>query len=108
MSHYLDKSGRPLVVVTGLGLVTSLGKGKADNWAALTAGKSGVHRITRFPIDGLRTTIAATVDFVPFEPFCAPALTEELAKIAADEAIGEAVWAARVIFRDRCSWLCRL
>ncbi|MGL4323226.1 MAG: beta-ketoacyl synthase N-terminal-like domain-containing protein, partial [Beijerinckiaceae bacterium] len=85
MSKFLDKAGRPLVVVTGMGLVTSLGQGKQDNWAALTAGKSGVHRITRFPIDGLRTTIAATVDFVPFAPSCAPALSEQLAILAVEE-----------------------
>jgi 3-oxoacyl-(acyl-carrier-protein) synthase len=29
------------VVVTGMGMVTSLGQGKADNWSALTAGRSG-------------------------------------------------------------------
>ncbi|MGL4812090.1 MAG: beta-ketoacyl synthase N-terminal-like domain-containing protein, partial [Beijerinckiaceae bacterium] len=90
MSKFHDHNGRPLVVVTGMGLVTSLGQGKADNWAALTAGKSGVHRITRFPIDALRTTIAATVDFVPFDPPCAPALSENLARLAADEAVAQA------------------
>ena len=34
-----DKKGRPVVVVTGLGVVTSLGAGKKDNWAKLTAGE---------------------------------------------------------------------
>ena len=33
-----DKAGRPIVAVTGMGVVTSLGVGKADNWAKLTAG----------------------------------------------------------------------
>ena len=78
-----DKHGRPLVVVTGMGVVTSLGEGKADNWAALTAGRSGIHRITRFSTENLRTTIAGTVDFIPAEPFCAPALSEQLALRAA-------------------------
>ena len=41
--------GRPVVVVTGLGVVTSLGAGKAENWAKLTAGESGIRAITRFP-----------------------------------------------------------
>ena len=67
---YLDQHGRPLVAVTGMGVVTSLGVGKDDNWAALTAGKSGIHRITRFPTEGLRTTIAGTVDALTIpEPF---------------------------------------
>jgi 3-oxoacyl-[acyl-carrier-protein] synthase II len=72
-----------------MGLVTSLGEGKADNWAALTAGKSGIHRITRFPTDGLRTTIAGTIDFIEVEPFCAPRLSEEFAVRAASEAIAQ-------------------
>src|SRR5258707_40733 len=46
MAHR-DKLGRPVVAVTGMGLVTSLGEGKADNWAALTAGKTGIHTISR-------------------------------------------------------------
>ena len=37
-----DKMGRPVVVVTGLGMVTSLGAGKTDNWAKPTAGVSGI------------------------------------------------------------------
>jgi 3-oxoacyl-[acyl-carrier-protein] synthase II len=81
---------RKPVAVTGLGVVTSLGIGKADNWARLTAGQSGIKRITRFATDALRTTIAGTVDFVPVEPFCSSTLSERLADIAAEEAITEA------------------
>lgn len=88
-SPHRDKAGRPLIAVTGLGIVTSLGEGKVDNWTALTAGRSGVHRLNRFPIDGLKTTIAATVDFIPAEPFCAPALSQEMAIRAGAEAIAQ-------------------
>ena len=70
-----DRQGRPLVAVTGLGVVTSLGQGREDNWTALTAGRSGIHAINRFPTEALRTTIAGTVDFVAAEPFCAPMLS---------------------------------
>ncbi|ANY79075.1 beta-ketoacyl-ACP synthase II [Microvirga ossetica] len=84
-----DTKGRPLVAVTGMGVVTSLGEGKDDTWAALTAGKSGIHRIERFPTEGLRTTIAGTIDSVDVEPFCAPVLSERLATLAAAEAIGQ-------------------
>jgi 3-oxoacyl-[acyl-carrier-protein] synthase II len=76
--------------VTGLGVVTSLGQGREDNWTALTAGRSGIHAINRFPTEALRTTIAGTVDFVAAEPFCAPMLSERLAMLAAEEAVGEA------------------
>ncbi len=85
-----DKQGRPLVAVTGIGMVTPLGKGRDETWAALTAGKSGIRRITRFPIDGLRTTIAATIDFVDADPFVAPVLSERLADLAAEEAVAQA------------------
>jgi 3-oxoacyl-[acyl-carrier-protein] synthase II len=70
-----------------MGIVTSLGRGQADNWAALAAGRSGIHEIRRFPTEGLRTRIAGTVDFVPAEPFCAPKLSERFAELAAEEAI---------------------
>jgi 3-oxoacyl-[acyl-carrier-protein] synthase II len=89
MSAKTDKAGRPIVVVTGLGVVTSLGTGKADNWARLAAGESGIHAITRFATDNLKTKIAGSVDFLPVEPFCAPSLTEKLAATAAEEAIAE-------------------
>jgi len=82
-----DKFGRPIVVVTGMGIVTSLGAGKADNWTRLTAGESGIRTITRFPIDSLKTTMAGTVDFVSVEPFTSIGLTERLAELATDEAL---------------------
>jgi 3-oxoacyl-[acyl-carrier-protein] synthase II len=78
------------VAVTGIGVVTSLGIGIADNWRKLTAGQSGIRRISRFPTDALRTTIAGTVDFVPVEPFCSTTLAERLADMVAEEAIAQA------------------
>ncbi len=88
MASTKDKLGRPIVVVTGLGVVTSLGAGKTDNWAKLTAGESGIRAITRFPTDGLKTRIAGTIDFLPPQP-CTAALSESFADLAADEAISE-------------------
>jgi 3-oxoacyl-[acyl-carrier-protein] synthase II len=87
---YLDSQGRPVVVVTGMGLMTSLGAGVADNWRRLTAGESGIHRITRFALDNLRTTMAGTVDFLPADPMCAPELSERMAELVAEEAVAEA------------------
>ncbi|MFG1398695.1 beta-ketoacyl-ACP synthase [Roseixanthobacter pseudopolyaromaticivorans] len=87
---YTDKFGRPIVVVTGIGIVTSLGQGKADNWRRLTAGESGIHTITRFPLEGMRTTIAGTVDFLFDGRVPAPDLSQRLATLAAEEAIAEA------------------
>ena len=86
MAQLRDKSGRPIVVVTGMGVVTSLGAGKTDNWAKLTAGKSGIRAITRFSTENFKTRVAGTVDFVPVEPLSAPALAERLAELAVEEA----------------------
>src|SRR5499433_4416072 len=90
MESTQDKAGRPLVVVTGMGVVTSLGAGKAENWQKLTAGMSGIKPIRRFPTEGLKTTIAGAIDFVPVEPFCSTELGERLASMVAEEAIEEA------------------
>src|SRR5262245_63953505 len=83
-----DKMGRPVVVVTGLGVVTSLGAGKSDNWAKLTSGASGIKTITRFPTDGLKTRIAGTIDYLPPHDTAA-ALTESIASLAAEEAVSQ-------------------
>ena len=84
-----DKFGRPIVVVTGMGVVTSLGAGKADNWKKLTAGESGIRTITRFPTDGLKTTMAGAIDFIPVEPFSSTDLSERLGELAGEEAIAQ-------------------
>ncbi|MFZ2065048.1 MAG: beta-ketoacyl synthase N-terminal-like domain-containing protein, partial [Xanthobacteraceae bacterium] len=84
-----DKAGRPVIAVTGIGVVTSLGIGKDDNWSKLSAGVSGVRRISRFPVDGLRTTIAGTVD-AAYSDYMPPAdLTTRIAFLAAEEAVAQ-------------------
>jgi len=90
MTSMRDKAGRPIVVVTGMGIVTSLGAGKTENWKKLTAGESGIRAITRFPTGGLKTRVAGTVDFIPIEPMNAPELSERLAEMAAQEAVAQA------------------
>jgi 3-oxoacyl-[acyl-carrier-protein] synthase II len=49
------------VVVTGIGLVSSLGIGTDANWQALIAGKSGVGTITKFDATAFATQIAGEV-----------------------------------------------
>ena len=54
------------VVVTGLGLITSLGNDLASSWEALCQGKSGVSEITSFDTSQYRVHFAAQVkDFDP-------------------------------------------
>ena len=54
------------VVITGIGLVSSLGIGTSENWKALLAGTSGVRRITKFDATSFATQIAAEV--IGFDP----------------------------------------
>jgi 3-oxoacyl-[acyl-carrier-protein] synthase II len=49
------------VVVTGIGLVSSLGIGTDANWLALVAGQSGVGTITKFDAAAFSTQIAGEV-----------------------------------------------
>src|SRR6187397_557578 len=49
------------VVVTGIGLVSSLGIGTDANWAALIAGTSGVTSISKFDASQFATRIAGEV-----------------------------------------------
>ncbi|MGE0450021.1 MAG: beta-ketoacyl-ACP synthase II [Vicinamibacterales bacterium] len=49
------------VVVTGIGLVSTLGIGTEANWLGLLAGTSGVTRVTRFDVTGYAAQIAAEV-----------------------------------------------
>ncbi len=85
-----DRKGRPLVAVTGLGIVTSLGRSKAENWAKLTSGQSGVGFIKRFTTEGLKAHIAGSIDFMLPAGFNSQELSYALAEDAAREALDEA------------------
>ena len=61
-------SSRPYhkVVITGLGVVTSLGHDIETFWANLIAGQSGIQRVTRFDITDYPCQVGAEVrDFDP-------------------------------------------
>ena len=54
-------TNRRRVVVTGIGLVSSLGIGTEANWAALCGGRSGIDTITKFDASQFATRIAGEV-----------------------------------------------
>jgi len=45
-------------VITGVGVVSPLGIGKEENWKKLTAGQSGITKLSRFDTTNLHVTIA--------------------------------------------------
>ena len=105
MSAPSDKFGRPIVVVTGMGVVTSLGAGKTDNWRKLTAGESGIRTVTRFPIDGLKSTMAGTVDFVTVDPVTLDRIDRAAGRNGDRRSARTGRHRrARPIFPDRCFW----
>jgi len=102
MASSHDKNGRPIVVVTGMGVITSLGAGKADNWAKLTAGESGIHRITRFANEGLKTTIAGSVDFIPVETVAYRTMRRNSScPVSSPNMAGSSVPVRRISLRER-------
>jgi 3-oxoacyl-[acyl-carrier-protein] synthase II len=84
-----EPGGRHEVAVTGIGIITSLGRGREENWRRLSGGASGIHRITRFPTDGLRTTIGGSVDFIPSQPLAMNELTHAMAREVCQEALAQ-------------------
>jgi 3-oxoacyl-[acyl-carrier-protein] synthase II len=49
------------VVVTGMGMVSPLGAGVGHNWTSITAGKSGIQRITHFEASDISSQIAGII-----------------------------------------------
>lgn len=72
MSHHLAPSERR-VVITGVGAITPCGNSAADTWSALTAGRSGIGRITRFDATQCTAQIGGEVkQFDVTKPLAAP------------------------------------
>ncbi|MDJ1136554.1 beta-ketoacyl-[acyl-carrier-protein] synthase family protein [Streptomyces iconiensis] len=57
----MQNANGPRVVVTGCGLISPLGSGVTDFWAAATAGRSGIDRISRFGTDALPVRFAGEI-----------------------------------------------
>jgi 3-oxoacyl-[acyl-carrier-protein] synthase II len=57
------------IVITGMGLVTPLGSGVANNWKRLTAGESGLGAITRFRTDDLPCRVGGEVPIGEGDPY---------------------------------------
>lgn len=49
------------VVITGMGMVSPLGMGVDHNWQAITAGKSGISKVTHFDVSDISSQIAGVI-----------------------------------------------
>jgi 3-oxoacyl-[acyl-carrier-protein] synthase II len=98
---------RRRVAITGLGAVTPLGNSCDALFDNLSAGRSGVRRLGPSQARGLRSPIAATVDFDAGAHFAAPRLrmldrVSQLALVAAQQAIAQANLDFAAESRERC------
>ena len=84
----IDKSRA--IAITGIGMITSLGRGVDENWSRLQDGQSGIHYIERFSTEGLRTKIAGSVDFMGEDPLTIPSHSYSMADAVVDEAMAQA------------------
>jgi 3-oxoacyl-[acyl-carrier-protein] synthase II len=66
------------VVITGIGMVTPLGKNCSDTWQALIAGKSGISEITRFDTSHFDVRFAAEISDEYLEETISPNIFEGL------------------------------
>lgn len=56
-----DEAPRPRVVITGVGIVSPIGRSLGEAWDAIASGRSGVRPITRFDASRRETRIAGEV-----------------------------------------------
>ena len=98
------RMGRPVVVVTGMGIVTSLGTGKDENWTKLTAGEMR-HSLASPAFD---TTGSADDHRRRRRPRLhagmeSSVLSETIAWLAGEEAVAESGSAAQLVSRPAVS-----
>jgi 3-oxoacyl-[acyl-carrier-protein] synthase II len=92
----MEPSGRPRIVITGLGAITPLAHNVEDTWQGLLAGRSGVGPITQFDASDLPCRIAAEIkDFRPedhldYKEARRMARASQLAVVAARQAVDDA------------------
>ena len=83
------------VVITGIGLVTSIGATRDASWQAMLEGRCGIGPVTVFDPEGFRSTIAAEVDLDAVTSSLTPlerrrwSRADQIGVVAADEALAD-------------------
>jgi 3-oxoacyl-[acyl-carrier-protein] synthase II len=71
---------QPRAVITGIGLVTPIGNGVEEYWAALTAGRSGVGPITLFDTTGFAVHIGGEVKNLDFSKYISAEISRKMSR----------------------------
>jgi 3-oxoacyl-[acyl-carrier-protein] synthase II len=89
------------VAITGIGLVTSLGLSRDENWMNLLNGRCGVGEVTVFPTEGFRSRVAAEVSYDRLKTRLTPlqrrrwSRSDQFGVVAAMEAVADSGFALR-------------
>ena len=84
------------IVITGIGLVTSLGSSREETWRRMVAGECGIRPATVVECDGYRSRVAAEVDMTAIDAGMTPlerrrrSRGDRIAVHAAGEAVRDA------------------
>ena len=83
------------VVISGIGLVTSIGATRERSWEAMLNGRCGIGPVTVFDARGFRSTIAAEIDVDAVTTSLTPlerrrwSRADQIGVVAADEALAD-------------------
>ncbi len=69
-NNYKDLRGRRRVVITGLGVISSIGHGHQQFWESLLGGKNGAAKVLSFDTAPFRSNIACEVKNFDFNEYC--------------------------------------
>lgn len=94
------------VVVTGIGVLCSLGVGREEAWANLVEGRCGIRDVTLFDTTGYRSHKAAEIPSVPAERFTSRerrrfSRSDRVAVLAASEALEDSGLLESLLERER-------
>jgi len=87
---WADSPDETLPVVSGFGVVSSIGVGAQAFWAAVQSGATSARPVRAFPTDGLRNHVGCEIDDATLRGYESLPRASRLAAIAAGEALDRA------------------